>query len=348
MLMKPCAMFLLLACVLLPAASISKSRAELPEHAQVVVGPPSESLDNARVSTLRNAIGNGTAKQLMHDESATFEAAASQLLQVMVNSMPSEAEEQWVGSLLDHQPVLWQQHPETLSPWFIPVFDLAAQARALRLHWQMQARLAAVLPEFESTQAWTQAFIEAPQTLQPRMLRGLSPGSYDRLMQRPVPPGLGTLAWRALLQAQHRAAIWEQALIMAPDDALRHSLHGVWQLDADQARDWLDRARLQRTVLRSVVVAAFGQDPDTALRHARLFALLDSAQDSQSAAAALAADKALTDAALIDAFRAASGGRLQRSLALSLRLRDSAATRRFVADWVDSVPDDDPLRESLR
>ncbi len=346
--MKRMLTVLLLATAMFPGLAEARTRAELPAHAQVVSGDVPLRIGNESVAALRGAVLDGTAKQLMHQEPAVFELAATQVLQTMTDSMPSDAERDWVTSLLNHQPVLWQQHPETLADWFVPVFDLAAHAKALQHHWQQQEELAVLMPELEQQRSWTQAMLDAPDQLQATALKGLSPASRDRLMQQPVPPGLGALAWRALLHDQARVAIWEQALMMAPDDALRHSLPSVWLLEPAQARDWLAQVRLKRPALASVAVAALRHDPSIALRHEVLFNLLGSPRDHQSAAAALATDTAVTDETLIDAFLAAPRGLQQRALVLTLRLRDTATTRRFLASWRDAGTGDAALRESLR
>lgn len=339
---------LALLLLILPAALVARTAAELPAHAVVVSDGRQGPADQILVDALRDALQGNSAKGIPQATAAALERASGELLAELRDAVPTPAQKRWVESLLAHEPVRWHQHPETLTPWFIPVSDLAADAKALLQHWQRREALTDLLPQLERERSWIPGLLGAPLDLQLLALQSLSEGARRALLSHPIAPGLGSPAWQYILQSRPSASVWAQALVQAPDDALRRSIAAVWAMGAAEARAWLAQLRAARPALASSSVMALRADPDPALRVESLLMLLEAPRDYRAAAAAIAEEPALGDAALIKAFLAASGAQQQRGLALALRLRDSVQTREFLAGWLAEADADPSLKEALR
>lgn len=339
---------LALLLALVPVTLLARTAPELPADAVVVTGELQNPADRALLDALRNSLSGGSDKAIAKASPAALERASLELLTELREVDPTPAQKRWVESLLGHEPVHWRQHPETLTPWFIPVWNLAAESKALLQQWQLREALIELLSPLRRDGSWSPALLGARADLQLMALQALSEGDRRRLLSLPIPAGLGSPAWQFILQSGPEAEVWTQALRQAPDDALRRSMLSVWAMPANEARALLARLRAERPELSSSAVMALRADPDPQLRLESLLRLLDEPLTYRAAAAVLAEEPALRDADLISRFLAASGAAQRRGLALALRLRDSAQTREFLAGWLAESAGDQALKESLR
>lgn len=336
-----------LVLLLAAATAVARTLPELPPHAVVVSAAPALP-QLARIEALRRGVDSDAEKAGADLAPAEFELLAEALIQRFADEAPSDARRAWLAGLKGWQPVHWQQHPETRTPWFLPVFDLAASSSHLLLRWEREAAAETLLPAVLAQGRWTPALLAAPEPVQVMAWMRLPADARAALTASGMPPGLGPSVWRAVLGGSDEASVWDAAIALAPDEALRAQAEAVWRLEPARARGWLQRLGEQRPALADMAVLARRADPDAAVRQAALFVFLTDGATRDAAAAALADDRELDDAALIARFQAAVDPAVRRGLALALRLRDSAATRAFLDDWSHSAERGDPLREALR
>jgi hypothetical protein len=336
--------------VLLLAATTGTARTppELPPHAVVVSAAAALPQGEARVEALRHAVDAEGEKADAGLAPAEFEVLADALIPLLAQEPASEARRRWLAGLKHWQPVHWQQHPETRTPWYLPVFDLAAASAHLLARWEREAMAEDLLPAVLVQGRWTPALLAAAEPVQVEVLARLPADARAALIEPGLPPGLGPALWRVALGESDEAGLWDSAIALAPDEALRAQAEAVWRLPPQRARGWLQRLSEERPALADMAVLARRADPDPAARRDALFASLGHAATRDAAAAALAGDRELEDAELIARFEATVDPVVRRGLALALRLRDSAATRSFLDDWSQSAARGDPLREALR
>jgi len=198
---------LLLALASLPL--LARTPPELPLQARIVAAVDTVTVDADMLDSLRSAISEGRGDGLAVADPVAFELAALQLLDQLAKREPTQPEREWVESLRGFEPQHWQQHPETLTPWFIPLFDVAGLAEATLLRWQQAAAVAQLLPDIERYARWTPALIAADPALQVLALESLGPDLRAALAEGSVPDALPAPTWIALLHDQGRDPVWQ-------------------------------------------------------------------------------------------------------------------------------------------
>ncbi|MBD8526927.1 hypothetical protein [Pseudomarimonas arenosa] len=172
---------------------------------------------------------------LIHDQ------AAALVLQALPEQAASPARRAYLDGVQQRPQKVWQRHEETRADWFVPVFHIHAQARALPAQWQANEWRKRWLGRYASVSAqWVDQLVqrqgEATEEYQREMrvaaevLASLPPQLFERVYERLIdvrslPASIAlALSGRAPAESLLRQVIdhGQSSEILGAIDVLRH------------------------------------------------------------------------------------------------------------------------------
>lgn len=321
----------------------------------VLMESESQPRSAAKAATLSmqalRALANGDAEaalQALRAESDPIarESAAVRVIEAIQARGPSEDSDQ-VLAALEQEPVLvFSRHEETAADWFLPVFNVPAQAASTRELFAAQQRRDALKlalerdPQVANASADAATLAGAIMALSPEAIRGLRTAALRTDLTLPSP------AWTALARRSPDSELLEAVLRQAePLDVLPLMQELSATLAPKDALVWLEKSTRDPELASASVMAIGSLVPRLPQAETVLAKHLGSPITGASAAAALAQLPAPERLKRIEAWIDRSDEPLAlQHLALALRLEGSPAAQKRL----QQLANDERLGESLR
>jgi hypothetical protein len=280
-------------------------------------------------------------------DAPAWECATLQLLDALAVGAPRDALDPVLAALSTHVPVAYVRHAETASDWFVPAFEVARSAAALRHAWSVErgarewerilasggAPLEARIKRTATDASDADALRLAVQRADAGTLRKRAADLQQADIATAAPGTLAALALRTHLPGDYAAALAYER----PSNALDLVAAAPRQLREADAVAFLEDAAAVDELASAATLALGSLAVPGASALDLLVAAVGDPRRGESAAAALARiDEPRMFDGLVARLRVERDAVAQRHLVLYLRLRGDAPARDAALEFAAS------------